>query len=79
MATSAMTTRHMTYGQSEATNLMKSNNTKICAEDFEYMVVIGRGSFGKVYQVRKKDTGEIYAMKILRKDHLVKKNLLVKT
>ena len=58
---------------------MKSNNSKICAEDFEYMVVIGRGSFGKVYQVKKKDSGEIYAMKILRKDHLVKKNLLVKT
>ena len=48
-------------------------------EDFDYIKVIGRGSFGKVYLVRKKDTKVPYAMKILRKDQLIKKNLLVKT
>jgi len=41
--------------------------------------VIGRGSFGKVYLVRKKDNGNPYAMKILKKDQLIKKNLLIKT
>jgi serine/threonine protein kinase len=41
--------------------------------------VIGRGSFGKVYLVRKKDNGLPYAMKILKKDQLIKKNLLIKT
>ena len=57
MAVSNMTTWHMTYGQSEAVTLMKSEEkSKISADDFEYMVVIGRGSFGKVYQVMKKDT-----------------------
>jgi len=52
---------------------------KISKEDFIMLKVIGRGSFGKVYLVRKKDTGIAYAMKILKKDQLVKKNLLVKT
>ena len=43
-------------------------------EDFEVMKVVGRGAFGKVYQVRKKDTLEIYAMKVVRKDKIVEKN-----
>jgi hypothetical protein len=54
-------------------------NTKISKEDFYILKVIGRGSFGKVYLVRKKDSGIPYAMKILKKDQLIKKNLLIKT
>lgn len=59
-------------------NLLKPG-TKISKNDFTILKVIGRGSFGKVYLVRKKDTGVPYAMKILKKDVLIKKNLLVKT
>jgi len=47
-------------------NLMGSG--KISKADFLILHVIGRGSFGKVYLVRKKDTGIAYAMKILKKD-----------
>lgn len=36
--------------------------------------VIGRGSFGKVMLVRKKDTKAIYAMKILRKENIIARN-----
>jgi len=43
------------------------------------LTVVGRGSFGKVYLVKNKETGKPYAMKILKKDQLVKKNLLIKT
>ena len=57
---------------------MKSGG-KISINDFQLLKVIGRGSFGKVYLVRKKDTGLAYAMKILKKDQLIKKNLLIKT
>mmetsp|Transcript_8992 Transcript_8992/g.15221 ORF Transcript_8992/g.15221 Transcript_8992/m.15221 type:complete len:80 (+) Transcript_8992:248-487(+) len=53
--------------------------TKISINDFQLLKVIGRGSFGKVYLVRKKDSGLPFAMKILKKDQLIKKNLLIKT
>ncbi|XP_010464481.1 PREDICTED: serine/threonine-protein kinase AtPK2/AtPK19 [Camelina sativa] len=43
-------------------------------EDFEVLKVVGQGAFGKVYQVRKKDTSEIFAMKVMRKDKIVEKN-----
>lgn len=62
----------------ECVNLLVPGK-KISLDDFKLLKVIGRGSFGKVYLVRKKDDGLPYAMKILRKDQLIKKNLLVKT
>ena len=37
-------------------------------------MVIGRGAFGKVYKVKKIDTGEIYAMKTLQKEKIMKMN-----
>ncbi|CDK24792.1 unnamed protein product [Kuraishia capsulata CBS 1993] len=42
-------------------------------KDFDLLKVIGKGSFGKVMQVRKKDTGKIYALKSIRKAHIVSK------
>ena len=38
------------------------------------MKVVGQGAFGKVYQVRRTGTSEIYAMKVMRKDKIVQKN-----
>jgi len=47
-------------------NLMAPGK-KISINDFQLISVIGRGSFGKVYLVRKKDSGLPFAMKILKK------------
>jgi tRNA A-37 threonylcarbamoyl transferase component Bud32 len=44
--------------------------------DFDLLCVVGRGSFGKVMKVRKKGTGEIYAMKVLRKEVIVRENMV---
>jgi hypothetical protein len=41
---------------------------------FALLKVVGKGSFGKVMQVRKKDTGRIYAMKVLHKSNIVRRN-----
>jgi len=42
-------------------------NNRLTVDDFELLKVVGKGSFGKVMQIRKKDTGRIYAMKSIRK------------
>lgn len=48
-------------------------------DDFELTTVIGKGSFGKVMQVRKRDTGRIYALKTIRKSHIVQRNEITHT
>ena len=51
-----------------------AKNKHMAVEDFELLKVIGKGSFGKVMQVRKKDTQRIYAMKIIKKAHIVERD-----
>jgi serum/glucocorticoid-regulated kinase 2 len=48
-------------------------------DDFELLKVVGKGSFGKVMQVRKKDTGRIYALKTIRKAHIVSRSEVTHT
>lgn len=52
---------------------------KISIEDFELIKVIGRGAFAKVFLVRNNNNGKHYAMKILKKQQLIEKNLMEKT
>ncbi|RVD80367.1 uncharacterized protein DFL_008264 [Arthrobotrys flagrans] len=47
--------------------------------DFQILRLIGRGTFGQVYQVRKKDTNRIYAMKVLSKKVIVQKKEVAHT
>jgi hypothetical protein len=47
------------------------DDAKLTVEDFDLLNVIGKGSFGKVMQVKKKDTQKIYAMKVLDKKHIL--------
>eukprot|EP01113_Clastostelium_recurvatum_P050528 TRINITY_DN958_c0_g1_i1.p1 TRINITY_DN958_c0_g1~~TRINITY_DN958_c0_g1_i1.p1 ORF type:complete len:471 (-),score=106.88 TRINITY_DN958_c0_g1_i1:139-1551(-) len=51
----------------------------ICVDDFDLLNVVGKGSFGKVLQVKKKDTGRIYAMKVLNKKTILERNELEHT
>jgi serine/threonine protein kinase len=41
--------------------------------DFTLLKVIGKGSYGKVLLVRKNDSNEMLAIKMLRKDYLAKR------
>lgn len=45
----------------------------------QLLKMIGKGSFGKVLLVRKKDDNQIFAMKILKKEHIIKKKEVAHT
>ena len=47
---------------------------KLGPQDFELLRVVGQGAFGKVFQVRKKGTNVIYAMKVMIKDKIITGN-----
>ncbi|RMZ74746.1 hypothetical protein DV737_g5780, partial [Chaetothyriales sp. CBS 132003] len=67
----------------------KSERRPFGPNDFQILKLIGKGTFGQVYQVRKKDTQRIYAMKVLSKKVIIQKkeiqhtigerNILVRT
>lgn len=54
---------------------------KINRDEFKIIKVIGRGSFGKVFLVKRKESndGKVYAMKVLIKSMVAKRNLITKT
>ncbi|KAG0219966.1 hypothetical protein BGX31_011114 [Mortierella sp. GBA43] len=45
-------------------------------QDFEIIKPISRGAFGKVYLAKKKTTKDLYAIKILKKADMVRKNMV---
>lgn len=52
----------------------RDNLKRYSVVDFEFLAVIGKGAFGEVRLVREKETGEIYALKIMLKEAVRKKN-----
>jgi len=44
--------------------------------DFEILKPISRGAFGRVYLAKKKRTGDLFAIKVLRKADMVRKNMV---
>ncbi|KAK5992560.1 Serine/threonine-protein kinase gad8 [Cladobotryum mycophilum] len=52
---------------------------KLSIDDFDLLKLVGRGSFGKVMQVRKKDTGRIYAIKTIRKAKIISRSEVTHT
>ncbi|TXG50362.1 hypothetical protein EZV62_022886 [Acer yangbiense] len=72
--------------ENEREEEIEKSERKIGPGDFEILRVVGQGAFGKVFQVRKKGDGGggggggdddedgIYAMKVMRKQTIIKKN-----
>lgn len=44
---------------------------KVSKDDFTMLSLIGKGAYGKVILVKKKDNNTLYAMKILKKQNIV--------
>ncbi|XP_064604245.1 serine/threonine-protein kinase Sgk1-like isoform X1 [Liolophura sinensis] len=55
-------------------NLGPSEKTSVKPSHFEFLKVIGKGSFGKVLLARHKVEGKIYAVKVLQKQAIMKRN-----
>ncbi|KAF2217932.1 hypothetical protein CERZMDRAFT_64019 [Cercospora zeae-maydis SCOH1-5] len=58
---------------------VENRQRSLKVEDFELLKVVGKGSFGKVMQVMKKDTNRIYALKTLRKQHIISRSEVAHT
>lgn len=57
-------------------NLIGENVT---IDDFNLIKVLGRGAFGKVMLVEKKDSKEVFALKSLRKEEIIDKDQIEHT
>ncbi|XWS25610.1 hypothetical protein CRYUN_Cryun27aG0082600 [Craigia yunnanensis] len=53
------------------TEYMRLQRRKVGIDDFEQLTVIGKGAFGEVRLCRAKNTGEIFAMKKLKKSEML--------
>lgn len=69
-------TRTLTSLGKKESNFLRLRRTKLSLDDFKTVKVIGKGAFGEVRLVQKKDTGKIYAMKTLLKSEMYAKDQL---
>jgi len=66
-------------GSNGHTPAANGSEERVKVNDFESLNVIGKGSFGKVLQVRYKKTGEIFAMNVLSKKTIIDRRELEHT
>ncbi|XP_029822572.1 serine/threonine-protein kinase MRCK alpha isoform X4 [Ixodes scapularis] len=53
--------------------VQRIKDLRLTKDDFDVLKVIGRGAFGEVAVVRERNTGQVYAMKILNKWEMLKR------
>ncbi|XP_073904889.1 RAC-gamma serine/threonine-protein kinase isoform X7 [Castor canadensis] len=56
-----------------------SHHKRKTMNDFDYLKLLGKGTFGKVILVREKASGKYYAMKILKKEVIIAKDEVAHT
>ncbi|KAL1100100.1 hypothetical protein V6Z11_D05G207200 [Gossypium hirsutum] len=70
--------RHLSDNASQSstvsTPLHMSHKERTTIDDFEIIKPISRGAFGKVFLARKRTTGDLFAIKVLKKLDMIRKN-----
>lgn len=64
---------HVETAASAAAASAAGGHRRLGPNDFDLLRVVGQGAFGKVFQVRKRDTGEVFAMKVMRKNRILER------
>ncbi|XP_052211186.1 uncharacterized protein LOC127814015 isoform X2 [Diospyros lotus] len=59
--------------EKKETEYMRLQRHKMGADDFELLTMIGKGAFGEVRVCREKTTGNVYAMKKLKKSEMLRR------
>ena len=68
-------TKNENINNEKEKNNQEIEETKISSKNFICLALLGQGSFGEVYLVKKKDTLEYFAMKVLDKCRIEKQNI----
>eukprot|EP01089_Gocevia_fonbrunei_P020877 TRINITY_DN7885_c0_g2_i1.p1 TRINITY_DN7885_c0_g2~~TRINITY_DN7885_c0_g2_i1.p1 ORF type:complete len:274 (-),score=39.12 TRINITY_DN7885_c0_g2_i1:278-1099(-) len=53
---------------------LRLRRSRTSIRDFQIIALIGRGGYGEVFLVKKRDTGELLALKRMSKEHYTNKN-----
>ncbi|KAG9320407.1 hypothetical protein KVV02_008347 [Mortierella alpina] len=63
-----------TFRRTYSSNSIKKKSVEVSPSSFVKIRLLGKGDVGKVYLVRQKDTERLYAMKVLSKKEMIKRN-----
>ncbi|KAL1143169.1 hypothetical protein V6Z11_A11G144200 [Gossypium hirsutum] len=65
-------TNLLKYLEKKETEYMRRQRHKMGVDDFELLTMIGKGAFGEVRVCREQTTGQVYAMKKLKKSEMLR-------
>lgn len=62
------------FRRTYSSNSIKTRSVEVSPSSFEKIKLLGKGDVGKVYLVREKKTDKLFAMKVLSKKEMIKRN-----
>lgn len=69
-----LTRDSVAFRRTYSSNSIKVRNVEVGPGSFDKIKLIGKGDVGKVYLVREKKSSRLYAMKVLNKKEMIKRN-----
>ncbi|ORY85608.1 hypothetical protein BCR37DRAFT_391377 [Protomyces lactucae-debilis] len=63
-----------TFRRTHSSHSMRSRAVEVGPDSFDKLKLLGKGDVGKVYLVREKKTSRLFAMKVLSKSEMIKRN-----